>query len=76
MDALDAAITSPSCNKKDFEIENPFLIIEKNKEENLEFVLEILQEITAKRNTCKYVKSVHSIQSNPIVCREFFPFNF
>jgi hypothetical protein len=39
--------------KKEPEADNPFLIIEKNKEENLEFVLEILQEITAKKNLCK-----------------------
>lgn len=29
--------------------ENPFLIVDKNKEENLEFILEVLQDLTAKK---------------------------
>jgi RAB6A-GEF complex partner protein 2 len=29
--------------------DNPFLIVDKNKEENLEFILEVLQDLTAKK---------------------------
>ena len=39
---------------------NPFLIVEKNKEENLEFILEILQELTARRSPSMSVDRLES----------------
>lgn len=38
------------------ELNNPFLIVEKNKEDNLEFILEVLQDLTAKKTTRRAFK--------------------
>ncbi len=43
------SVSTEKTYESDLDLNNPFIIIEKNKEDNLEYILEVLQDLTAKK---------------------------
>ena len=43
------SVSSEKTFESDLDLSNPFIIIDKNKEDNLEYILEVLQDLTAKK---------------------------